>query len=392
MGLIARYIFRRAAIAFLASLAVLASVVWVTQTLRQLDLVTSKGQALGMFLSITLLAVPFLALLITPFAIVIATIVTLSNLSADSEMIAMHASGTSRGFILRPILILGVAVGLFSAFLALWAAPTGLQAVRVALTQVQVDMVATIIKPGRFIEMEPGLTFHIRNRNSSGDIEGLVLDDQRDPDRGFTYLAKEGQIAQAIGRTLLVMKDGTIQRSNKKDHSLSIVRFDTYAFDLTTLTPAGVAPVFRPSERSTYDLMTTTPDENSSEMNSGRIRAELADRFSQPLYPLAFALVVFLFLGEPRTNRQSRATSVLGAVITVAAIRLGGFGASTMAIHSPLGAVLMFALPIATIVLAGGVILSDARIGLPRPIAAVIDAVSDLLTRLAARAGATGNA
>lgn len=375
MGLIGRYIFRKAAGGFVAALAVLASVVWVTQALRQLDLITSKGQALGVFLQITLLAVPFLALLIAPFAIVIAVVVVLSNLSADSELIAMHASGTSRWQVLKPIFTLGVAVGLFAAFLSLWAAPAGLQHVRVALSAVQVDVVASIIKPGRFIEMEPGLTFHIRDRTSGGVIKGLVLSDERDPDKAMTYLAKDGEIVNALGRTLLIMKDGTIQRRTA-DGNLSIVRFDTYAFDLSAMAPSNAPVVYRPSERTTLDLAAEQPVTGQPGEAYGRMRSELHDRLSQPLYPLAFALVVFLFLGEPRTNRQGRAAGVLGAIVVVGIVRLAGFGATTLAIRSTTGVLLMYAVPLGTILFCLGLILSDRDLSLPRPVTNLIDRIA----------------
>jgi lipopolysaccharide export system permease protein len=60
MRLIERYIFRRAAGAFLLTLAALAGIVWVTQALRQMNIVTAKGAALLVFFEITALAIPFL--------------------------------------------------------------------------------------------------------------------------------------------------------------------------------------------------------------------------------------------------------------------------------------------------------------------------------------------
>ena len=156
MGLIERYIFRRALVAFLATLTVLTGVVWVTQALRQLDLVTAKGQAIGAFLDITGLALPFLLLLIAPFAVVIAAIVTRATLNADSALVVMQASGASRWRTLKPILAIGIAVGALAAFLTFWAAPAGLKQVREALTQVRIDLVASIIRPGRFIDVQPG--------------------------------------------------------------------------------------------------------------------------------------------------------------------------------------------------------------------------------------------
>ena len=49
---IERYLLRTATTACLSGLVVLTGVVWVTQALRQIDLITSKGQTILLFLLI----------------------------------------------------------------------------------------------------------------------------------------------------------------------------------------------------------------------------------------------------------------------------------------------------------------------------------------------------
>lgn len=375
MGLIERYIFKRALVAFLATLTVLTGVVWVTQALRQLDLVTAKGQAIGAFLAITGLALPFLVLLIAPFAVVIAAITTLATLNADSELVVMQASGASRWRTLKPILAIGLAVGGLAAFLTFWAAPAGLKQVREALTQVRIDLVASIVRPGRFIEIDDGLTFHIRDRTADGGISGIVLDDERDADRSMTYLANSGHIVEALGRTLLVMSNGTIQRRIRKDGSLSIVRFDAYAFDLSNLMPEESDPVYRPSERTIFELASLDESDPYVLQNRGRFRAELEDRLVQPLYPVAFALLVFVFLGEPRTSRQGRSMAILGAIVAVVAVRLAGFGAGTLTVRFPAAVVAVYGVPLLAIAASLAIILSNRRMSLPSPLARLVEGV-----------------
>ncbi|HUG61469.1 MAG TPA: LptF/LptG family permease, partial [Methylomirabilota bacterium] len=96
MWRLGRHIFNRAAIGFLAILATLTGIVWVTQALRRFDLVTAKGQALAAYFTITFLAVPFLIGIVAPFALVIAVAVVLNAMHADSELVAMNAAGASQ--------------------------------------------------------------------------------------------------------------------------------------------------------------------------------------------------------------------------------------------------------------------------------------------------------
>src|SRR5262249_33806914 len=53
-----------------------------------------------------------------------------------------------------------------------------------------------------------------------------------------------------------------------------------------------------------------------------QIRAEFHDRVTAPLYPLAFVVMTYAYLVAPRTTRQNRTTSLMGA-ISVAAARRG---------------------------------------------------------------------
>ncbi len=58
MGAIERYIFRQTAVAFLVVLAVFTGVILVTQVLREIDLVTTKGQTALIFVYVCLLNIP----------------------------------------------------------------------------------------------------------------------------------------------------------------------------------------------------------------------------------------------------------------------------------------------------------------------------------------------
>ena len=68
---------------------------------------------------------------------------------------------------------------------------------------------------------------------------------------------------------------------------------------------------------------------------SRQYRAELHDRLATPLYPLAFVIVAFAFLGPPQTTRQSRTLAFLGMVGAVSLLRLIGFVSVIVGVHVP---------------------------------------------------------
>jgi lipopolysaccharide export system permease protein len=301
--------------------------------------------------------------------------------------VVINASGASRLTVLRPILLLAALIAASMAVAGTALAPIAQRQLRTEITKVNVDLIANIVRPGLFSEIEPGLTFHIRNRAGDGSLAGLVIDDQRDPAIAYTYIAEQAVVLEVPGRTLLVMRDGALQRLQRAEDALSIVKFEAYAFDLSDLTPQNSAPVYKPSERSTAELLAPDLTDDYTQKNIARFRSELHDRLSQPLLPLAFAVVAFLFLGDARTTRQGRGFAVAAAILGAAAVRGLHFVAVSRSGTAPGLAWLAYAIPAGTLAFGVGMVMLDRQFALPRPVERVFDAVSEGLQGLWERLG-----
>src|SRR6185436_20294801 len=84
MGSIGRYIFRTTFGAFLLVLVGLTSAIWLTQALRDVDLMTGQGQTILTFIGITSLVIPQLIMVIAPVALVVAVAHNLHKLATDT--------------------------------------------------------------------------------------------------------------------------------------------------------------------------------------------------------------------------------------------------------------------------------------------------------------------
>ena len=383
MPLIQRYVLRRILIAFGSGLVVLTAIIWATQALQRLDLVTAKGQTLILFAELTVLAVPFLATLIAPIAFVIAMLAIYDRLNRDNELAVMSAAGASRRALLQPALAAAALVSVLIAISAFYIAPQGLKSVRVLLTEIRADIVSSIVQPGNFMDIEQGLVVHIRDRRADGSLQGLLLSDERDPEQSMTYIAETARVVEAVDRTLLVMGNGSVQRLDRRDDELSVAEFEAYAFDLTNLIPEDVEAVFKPSERTLSELL--DPAENDAYVLEHRdqFRVEIHDRMTQPLYPIVFALIAFVFVGDPRTNRQSRVAAIVAAAVLVGTVRLAGYGATMLSLASPAAVPLVYALPIVPGAIAVWLIASDRQVTVHERIgAAIVSRLEAVLERL----------
>jgi lipopolysaccharide export system permease protein len=348
MRLAERYIFGIAFSAFAACLIGLTAVIWITQLLRELDLLTGKGQTLFVFFTVTTLSLPALITVISPVALFIATIYTLNRLNSDSELIVMSAAGIAPSRLMRPFLVLSLLVAMLVGLMTMHLMPASLQELRNLVTQIRADFVANMVKAGQFTTLDNGITFHYRER--SGDaLLGIFMQDRRDPDRPIVYLAERGQTVEVNGQPYLVLEKGSVQRQEQNSRDSSIVSFERYAVDLTAFNQEGDDVVYKPRERSTMQLLFPDKEEVYYKIQEGRFRAELHDRLSAWLYPLAMMMIAFAALGDPRTTRQGRGLAIAAAVIAVVGLRIAGFAASSAVVRSPLAAAGVYGAPLAAI-------------------------------------------
>jgi lipopolysaccharide export system permease protein len=345
MGSIGHYIFRTTFGAFLVVLGSLTAVIWMTQALRDIDLMTSRGQTVLVFLGITGLIIPMLIMVIAPIALMIAVVHVLGKLSNDSELIVMNAAGMSPWLVFRPFFVMALLVSVLVAAIGAWVGPLGLKTLHEWANDVRADLVTNIVQPGRFNSFERGLTFHIRERQANGILLGILVDDRRNPKERSTFLAERGTILKDERGTFLLLENGSVQRMEVeagRDNDPAIVLYDRYALDLSQAPDNSSSGRNSSRDRFIWELMWPDADDPLLKSQSGQMRAEMHDRLMAPLYPLVFMILTYAYLGAPRTTRQSRAMSLVGAISVVGLLRLIGFVSIVLTVNHPLAPALQY--------------------------------------------------
>jgi lipopolysaccharide export system permease protein len=346
MGSIDRYIFRTTLASFVVVLISLTGVIWITQALRGIDLMTSQGQTIMTFLGITSLVIPALMLVIAPMALMISMTHTLNKLATDSEVIVINAAGLSPLRLFLPFFYATCVVAGLIAFDASYLAPDGMRRIRQWDAEITADVLTNILQPGRFAQLERDLTIRIRERQPGGVLAGIFVDDRRDPKERVTIIADHGTILRNDNGSYLVLEDGNLERFEASKRDPTLVAFGRYAFDMSKFSNRG-SVFLGIRERYLWELMYPSPDDPVYKQMSGQFFAELHDRFMSPIYPFAFAMLTFAFLGTPRTTRQSRGFAIGCAVFAVFGLRMVGFACSVMSVKTPAMAVLQYAMLVA---------------------------------------------
>ncbi len=346
MNLVQSYVFRTARSAFVASLGVLTAVIWITTSLRQFDLLTTKGQSLITFLEFTSLTIPSLVAIIAPVALFIAVLYSLNKLNSDSELIVMSAAGLSPASLLRPFAVLTFLATLLVGAMSLYAMPWSFRQLRDMIMSIRADFITNVVREGTFTTLDDGFIFHYQERGADGTLKNILMEDRRDPEHITSYVAEAGQTLQVDDNNFLVLTKGNVQRRQPSSRDAAIVMFARYALDLAQFGNEGENAPLKPRERTTRELLNPDPADTSVKMQAGRFRAELHDRFVGPLYALSFGMIGFAALGHARTTRQGRGTAMLAAVAAVLLLRVGGFGASSLVVKSPVYVALDYAVPL----------------------------------------------
>ncbi len=378
LGAIDRYVAKMTLMSFLIVLVSLTGVIWITQALRNIDLMTSQGQTILVFLGISGLAIPLLISIIAPIALLVAVMHSLNRLATDSEIIVVSAAGMRPMRFLRPFILSTLLVSFSIAFISLYLAPECLRALRRWNTQLGADVIANVIQPGQFIKLDK-LTIRVQERRPGGVLVGLFIDDKRDPEQRINIVADRGTVQKNERGSFLILEDGNLERFEAGKRDPALVAFKSYAFDMSQFSSSVQNVTYNVHERLTPELISPPPEIASTARGPGEFRAELHDRLFAPLYPFVFALLAFAFLGMPRTTRQSRNFAISAMLLTVLVVRIAGFACSTIAVSFPIAVLVQYAM----LMLVGGLsiwmILSGAIIEAP---SALLDAITSIGQRL----------
>jgi len=376
MKLIERYIFLKAAMTSMIILGSLTGVVWIIQALREIDIISSKGQAILTYLSLTTLSIPILMMAIIPIALLLATIQTISGMNANSELVVVTASGNSNWTIAKPLLILALICSLFVGVVGHVLSPISLVKARNALSEISADLVSVIIREGNFNTIEDGLTFHVAKRSAGGILSGILIADDRDEETSILYSAREGIVQKTGNGSFLKLKDGQIQQTDRKDGSVTLIRYQSYIFDLSSFSGAANTDWRKAKERTTLELLNPDPNDRFYQNHPGRYRSQIHERFAEMLWPFAYVFVVLAYAGQARSNRQSFSTSITTAFITVLCARGAGFSAINKLKVDADAVWYVYALPLGCIIFGAYFVIRNRPVSLPKPVIDRLDIVT----------------
>lgn len=328
---ITRYILRQLTVGMIFVSAALACVLWLTQSLRFVEMIVSKGISALTFLALTMMLMPTFLVVIIPISLFAVVLFTYNKLNADRELVVLRAAGLSHWALARPGLVLGGAATVVGLLLSLWIIPLSVGSFREMQWTIRNDLTSVLLQEGAFNKFGDGLTIYVRTRTAEGELLGILVHDKRNAEKPVTLMAERGALVFTPSGPRVLMLNGNRQQLPRGTGQLSLLYFDSYTVDLATATGGDQNRYRDARERSVAELVMASEAELGA-AEYRRAKVELHQRFTSPLYSLGFAavaLAVFLTAGFDRRGQTVTVVKAIAAMVIMQALALGSNNLAT---------------------------------------------------------------
>lgn len=321
MGQLHRYMFRQLVWWTIVVCATLTCVVWLTQSLRFVEMIVNTGLSVTTFVTFTLLLLPSFLSLIGPIAVFAAVMFTYTKMLNDSEIVILRATGMSPFKIGRPAFILASIVMVLGYLNTTYVMPSTFREFKDLQREFRSELSSLFLQEGVFNPVVDGITVFIRERSESGQLYGIIIHDERIPEKPVTMMAEQGAIVSSDKGPRVLMVNGNRQEVREDDGRLSLLYFDRYTFDLSALNKTDITLWREPRERYLHELFFPA-DQESEIYNYRELRMEGIFRLSSPLLYLAFTAIGLALLLGGDFNRRGQFLRIFSAICFVAAIQV----------------------------------------------------------------------
>jgi len=363
-----RYVLRQLVVGMILVTAGLSCIIWLSQSLRFVEMIVNQGVTVVTFVYLTMLMLPSFLTIILPIALFCIILFVYSKLISDRELVVMRAAGQSHWALSKPALFLSALVVLMGYLLNLYLLPTSYKTFRELQWEIR-NYSHILLKEGAFTNIS-NVTVYVRERSSDGQLLGILAYDRRNEAKPETWMAAKGALVETDAGARVVMFDGNRQTVDKETNKLSILYFDQGILDLKELSGGGGGAGTRhreARERTLGELFNAKQSEDISARDVGKFVVEGHKRLASPFTALGFTLIGLFFLVCGNFSRRSQARQITFSVIIVVGLLVSALGLENMVAKNLKLIPLIYIHAFLPILIAGFALLRPPHFKLPKP-------------------------
>lgn len=329
-----RYVLKQLIVGMVLVTCGLTILLWLSQSLRFIDLIVNKGVSAGLFLRLTSLLLPGFLMVVVPIAIFTVVLFVYNKLASDRELVVMQASGMGPWDLSKPALVLALAITAMGYALTLWLAPESVRAFRELNWSIRQDVTHLVLKEGEFTDVGGGVVVFVGARTADNVLSNILIWDASNPDREVTVMAEEGALVPGAAMPRIHLVNGTRQEYRPGTHEFSMLYFDSYTAEFGDSHPSDEVRYRDARERTLAELFETQPGPLLSELEVRRFRIEGVQRLLLPLQALGLTLLALYGLLGGHFDRRGQGGRIAVTVALMVIFQAAVLGANNLAARS----------------------------------------------------------
>ncbi len=316
------YIFKQIFIGFLLVCFSLLAMLWLTQSLRFVEMVTRQGLPVYLFAEMTSLLMPRIFNILSPVAAFVTVLFVYNRLIADRELVVMQSAGISPWQNSKAAVFLGILMALFNVFVMNWGIPWSESKFRDLEWRVKNNLTQMVFREGEFTSLKNGITVFIDKHEDDGSVSGIFVSDESNPNLKVTLTAEKGRIIQTEKGPRILFINGVRQEMNTKDYKFSTLSFSRYSAEFNNMESRKKKDQ-TVREKSVFELLQSGRNNTLDDHTQRKNIVEGNRRVLYPLYNLLFALLACVGLLVGNFNRRGQ-TKIITVEVLSMIIILGG--------------------------------------------------------------------
>jgi len=327
-----RYVFRQLFGALLVVTLGLVALIWLTQSLRFVELVVNRGLSFTVFLKLTGLLIPGFVAVILPITAFVVVQFIYQRLAGDRELTVMRAAGLSPLALARPALAVAAVTMAIHYAIILWLVPASATSFREYQWEIRNHIAAFLLQEGVFTTISDELVVYVRAKAPDGSLRGIMIDDARDKEQRATILAESGRLLEGANGPRVLLENGTRQVIDARTGQLNVLSFKENWIDLAAPARQTGARLRDMGEMGITDLLNPPPGiVNPRDIPKWRIEAH--KRLAAPLTTLSFTLVALLAVLGGVFRRHGGLLRPFLAILAVVALVALGLALDSLAVR-----------------------------------------------------------
>jgi len=313
--ILTRYILGEILSYTLIGCAVFTFILFIRDLNHILEAVVRNSSTFGSIAEIFVFNLPNTFKVTIPMAVLVGTLLGLSRLAADSEIIAMRAAGLGIWYFVRVSSVVAIGGTLLGLLNSLYLAPRANRSFLEMQQSLETSQASYEIQPRVFYEDFRNAVLYVQNvRGGTGasNWDRVFMADVSDPGNPIITTAASATVVNDAAQELLMrLRDGSRHETIAgQPQQYNISTFSQTDLPLT-LTPQSETHLAR-LDTAMYALPMRTLEERTHGPDARRYLLELNSRFSYPV-----ACLVLMLVGVPLGVVSRRGGKSSGLVFTI---------------------------------------------------------------------------